>query len=120
MTNYTNSWRPPSIEERNVLRRLAATEFDGSNEVLQQIEECSVREIDANGSLAITVSPTRPLAAVRYRVPAEGEYQDIDGIAVHVLLHIVDGRVAELELYKEDNTAIQDRDGLEAMSVFAV
>ena len=119
MTINGKSWRKPSLVERDVLRRLVATDFVGSEEISQQIEVCSVREIDENGSLEIAVPPTQPRATVSSRVPAEGEYPDVDGIVIHVLLHIVEGRVNELEVFKEDNSVVHDRDGIAAMKVFA-
>jgi hypothetical protein len=35
-------------------------------------------------------------------VPVEAAAPDVDGVSVHVLLHVVDERLAELELYRED------------------
>ena len=119
MTIKGKSWRKPSLVERDVLRRLVAINFVGCEEISQQIEECLVREIDENGSFEIDVPPTRPRATVSSRVPAEGEYLDVDGICVHVLLHVVEGIVTMLEVYKEDNTEVHDRDGIAAMKVFA-
>lgn len=119
MTNTRGNWRNLLPLERAALQRLLTVNFVGSKEVWRQLEECVAREIDDNGSLEIAVPLTRPRALVSSRVPAEGEYQDLDGVTVHVLLHIVEGVVKELELYKEDGTTVQDRDGIAEMEAFS-
>lgn len=44
---------------------------------------------------------------MNYRVPAEAWSQDSDGINIDVLLHVVNGRVKELEIYKADLSQIR-------------
>lgn len=51
-------------------------------------------------------------AVVQERVVAEGYYSDEDtgshdGPQVHVLLHVMEGRLAELEIYKDDGSPIR-------------
>jgi hypothetical protein len=41
------------------------------------------------------------------RVPVEAEAKDEDGAVIHMLLHVVDGRPVELELFKEDGTTVR-------------
>jgi hypothetical protein len=40
---------------------------------------------------------------VKRRIPVEASYPDADGVIVHVLLHIIEGRLDELEVYREDS-----------------
>ena len=119
MTETYGSWRHLLPLERAALRRLVAVNFHGSAEVWRQLQECAVREIDENGSLEIAVPPKSPRALVSSRVPAEGEYQDSDCVTVHVLLHVVEGVVKELEFYKEDGTTVHERDRIAEMEVFS-
>lgn len=65
------------------------------------------RWIDVEGSLELVPAQGAPRAAVEDRVPVEAEIPDNDGINVRVLLHVVDGLLAELEIYKDDLTPIQ-------------
>ena len=55
--------------------------------------------------------PTRlfPLAGVVSRVPVEGEGIDSDGGTIAMLLHILDGVVVELEIYRADGEQIVER-----------
>jgi hypothetical protein len=43
---------------------------------------------------------------VRRRIPVEASYPDADGVVVHVLLHVIDGRLDELEVYREDSGSV--------------
>ena len=40
------------------------------------------------------------------RIPVEGEAPDRDGMMIHYLLHVVDGRMNELEVYKDDSLRV--------------
>jgi hypothetical protein len=46
-------------------------------------------------------------AGVRSRVPVEAHAADADGAPIHVLLHVVDERLSELELFREDLRIVQ-------------
>ena len=65
------------------------------------MDRAVARIIDENGSLAIRVMDC-DRANVRERVPVEADAIDSDGQPVHVLLHVVDGYLNELELYRND------------------
>ncbi len=66
------------------------------------------RAIDPGGSLELRAA-NGVTADVVHRVPVEAEYDDEDSVIVHVLLHVVEGRIAELEFYKDDGSAILRR-----------
>jgi hypothetical protein len=38
------------------------------------------------------------------RIPVEAEAKDEDGTVIHALLHVVNGRPTELEIYSESGT----------------
>jgi hypothetical protein len=52
------------------------------------------------------VTSTR--AKVSRRIPIEAEGKDIDGVKIHILLHVVDGFMDELEIFREDPEPIRE------------
>jgi hypothetical protein len=108
--------RPLTASERALLDKLVETSFPGSNEIKAQLQSIQVRKIDDEGSLEL-VSTSGPAAMVTERVPVEGELRDRDGVGVHVLLHVVEGRITELEVFKEDGSEVLDPLDHERMTV---
>ena len=98
---------------------LVARDFPGSKELALQIQDCQVRHLDEDGSLEFRVMMPVKASAVKYRVPAEGEAEDSDGVTIHFLIHVLDGVLDELEIYKEDNTPIIILPRIDAIRVFA-
>lgn len=102
---HEGDWREPTASERELLAVLLAVNFKGREAIQEQVRTARVRTVDAEGSIAFDVShPVR--ASVSHRVAIEAEADDRDGVAVHMLLHVVDGRVSELEFYKDDSSPI--------------
>ena len=99
-------FRKPSEIEIAVMRRLLSADFPGKTEVEKQLEDSRVRVMDQEGSLELRPSYSVP-APVAKRIPVEAEGIDKDKIRVHFLLHVVDGFVNELEIYKDDGSAIK-------------
>lgn len=99
--------RSLSKHERQILELLLAEPFDGVVELRQQAELARVEKLDAEGSLSFVVPASLPAAKVAKRIPVEAEAPDADGIMVHALLHVVDGRLSELEIYKDDSSGIR-------------
>lgn len=98
-------WRGLSAEERQILSRILSEYFPGRDAVAAQVSTALVREIDSNGSLEFKVqSPV--LAETKYRVPVEAEYSDVDGVRVHMSLHVVNKQIKELEIYREDSSEV--------------
>jgi hypothetical protein len=77
------------------------------------------KTIDEDGSLEFLVSSGMAADHVKYSVPIEGEYEDPDGITVHVLLHVVDGKTKELEFFREDNARVRTWPDPASLRVFA-
>jgi hypothetical protein len=98
-------YRELKNEEREILKRLLEPNFPGSAELRDQLNSVRAEVIDEDGGLALQ-SVGSPRGAVKWRVPTEGECKDSDGVGVHVLLHVLDGRMCELELYKEDGSRV--------------
>lgn len=100
-------FRDPSDQEVELIRKLLAADFPGKTEVMKQLQSCRVRRIDSEGSLEIRPSAAAGPAVITKRIPVEANAPDDDGVDVNVLLHVVDGFVTELEIYKNDGTPIR-------------
>lgn len=95
--------------ERAVLERLLSCEFTGVQALRMQLasvrieEEC--RDCSTIGffiNLEVSIR-----AKVRRRIPVEAEGIDADGERIYILLHVVDGFMNELEIYREDLSNIR-------------
>lgn len=93
--------RPLARKEAAVLRTLLSQPFDGRVELAEQVAGLRVGALDEQGSLRLRTSGGS-LSAGAYRVPVEASYTDADGVVAHVLLHVLNGRLHELEVYRED------------------
>lgn len=102
MSSPSTESRAPSPHERSMVMALLRDEFPGRQALLEQIPDLAVAPIDAEGSLRLEVTGQR--AEVKVRVSVEAMFEDVDGVTIHVLLHVVDGLMTELEVYKEDLT----------------
>ena len=101
----TAGWRALALRERKLLSQLLAPEFPGKQELIEQVGNCVVRELDADGGLEIRTNSSIRATQIKFRVRPEGEFEDTDGVTVHVLLHVLDDAAVELEVYKDDNSA---------------
>lgn len=104
--------------ERRLLDRLLGAKFVGSDELASQIQTAMVETIDECGSLRFYVS-NHDIVCVSCRVPVEGEFKDSDGIAIHVLLHVVDGVASELEIHRDDGSSIESMPDPNDLEVFS-
>ncbi len=100
-------WRDLRPEERELIERLlAAQPFSGRDDLLAQLPGSRAKTIDADGSISIQVtSPIR--ADIPVRVPVTGHTTDADGMWMEMLIHVVDGALDELELWRGDLAAVQ-------------
>jgi hypothetical protein len=106
VTDRDQGFRLLSDLEKQLLTVLLGTGFSGRDAVAEQVAVASVRKIDHNGSLEFAPSD-KPPAEVARRIPVEAELDDCDGVTIHVLLHVVDGLVKELEVYRDDSGRVQ-------------
>lgn len=94
-------FRDLTTGELQIVTRLLQEPFEGHDDLIRQLRNAQVKQVDANGSLVFRVGG--PSAAqISERVPVEAEAPDVDGVPIHVLLHVIDGLLAELELYRND------------------
>jgi hypothetical protein len=99
-------FRALSDLEKQLLAVLLSTDFSGRDALAEQVSVASVRELDHNGSLEFARSDGTPANVVR-RIPVEAEFDDRDGMTIHLLLHVVDGLLKELEVYRDDSGRVQ-------------
>jgi hypothetical protein len=100
--------RPVTERERALIDRLVSAEFPGCVEIREQLRSVTVRDLDPEGSLEL-LTTTGPDAPVDRRVPVEAEVVDRDGKRIHVMLHVIDGRAKEIEIYKDDGSAMLEQ-----------
>jgi hypothetical protein len=102
-------WRGLTDGERRLIELLLTKPFPGCENLRVRLSKARVSAIDQHGSLQFRVSG--PLANVQQQVPTEGYYVDWEGVdhrpAVNVLLHVVEGKLYELEVYKDDGWPIE-------------
>src|SRR6476469_707849 len=94
--------RPLDPREIEILSKLLSPDLPGGAELRQQVADALVTEIDGNGSLQFAIQPHHAPAAVNRRVVSEGIAPDEDGAGINVILHVLNGRLNELELYRDD------------------
>ena len=92
------------LSQSDVVELVAAAvnAFQGDDRLLQsQLPGLTVAAIPETDSFQLRPTQGVPLGSVR-GVFADADLADVDGVPVHVLLHIMDGRLAELEIYRDD------------------
>ena len=104
----TATFRKLTTDERSILDRLLEVDFAGRDQVRTQLAHVTARTLDDDGGLELRTEST-VVANVDRTVPAEAWYQDEDGVRVELLLHVVHGKVRELEIYKVDASPIRLR-----------
>lgn len=102
-----SAFRPLTDAEQQVLTVLLSADFPGKSALQEQATDALAQPIDSEGSLALAPEAGAPSADVVRRIPVEAELEDLDGTTIHVLLHVVDGFLNELEVYREDSGAVQ-------------
>lgn len=103
--------RAMNAQERALVEKLLKRDFQGRDALRAQVESALVTWTEEKGPpvMVFTVDDQAPRAEVELRVPleAEGVAEDEDGATIHLLLHVVDGFLRELELYREDGEPVK-------------
>jgi len=111
--------RQLSETEREIIEKMLGQEFPGSKQLKQQLANCMARETgdtDNYGNIYLETS-SKEKADVLDRVPVEAVVIDDDGVPMNILLHVVDGCLNELEIFKADGSPIHIRPSAENISV---
>lgn len=108
--------------ERRLLHSLTSLSFPGSIELRQQIPWVSVAEEYPPGDPSVIFVVNRdasPPAQVEGRIPVEAEGKDDDGMPILILLHVIDGYLWELELFRGDSGSVLRLPEPEQLEFFA-
>jgi hypothetical protein len=105
-----NGYTPINAEQRAILRKLLEKRIPGRDDLLRQLSGLEAINIDSQGSLRFRVMADS-VAPIKRGVVAEARYADSDtkdksSPHVNLLLHVVDGKLSILEVYKDDSTKI--------------
>lgn len=91
----------PTEWQQEILTKILSVPLAGIDELRQQMVEFKTKSLDEDGSFQIF--PTGPKwTRQSSRVPIEGEVMDQDGTMIQVLLHVLDGYISEVEIYRVD------------------
>lgn len=111
--------RPMNNFECNVLRHILSYEFHGQGELKHQAEGARVKvECETCPTVEFVVDSSHPKANVKYRIPIEAVGEDTDGVRIHFLVHVVDGYLYKLEIFREDSEPILKMPEIDLLSVF--
>jgi len=102
-----SSFRPLKTHERELLEKLLEPKFPGRDELRRQLYSVVAKQMFEDGTLALQCDRSDP-APVKWPVPTEGECPDADGVTIHVLLHVVDGVMVQLQIFKDGESEIQN------------
>jgi hypothetical protein len=95
--------------ERNLLKKILTFAFEGKEEIRQQLANAKVRTLEVGdnyGSIEFEINPAAKKVVTTQRVPIELEGYDKDSVPISILLHVANGIVDELEIFKADGTPI--------------
>lgn len=106
MIEIPQNYRQLTTAEREILDVLLKKDFPGKSELVEQAKDAEVKAVDENHSLSFLVHSAM-LAPIKRGIPTEARMKDTDGVFVNILLHVVDGRLNELEIYKDDGSPIE-------------
>lgn len=107
-------------DELAVLERLLSTRFGGRDELRRQLgalrvsatcKTCPTVELTTVGDLE--------RAKTHRRIPVEGRARDVDGVPIQILLHVVDGVIASIEVFREDGERISEMPSPNSLDVFS-
>ena len=102
---YLDEDRPLSDPELEVVEMLVREEFPGAGALREQLHGLRVAARCDTCSSVVFKTTGVPRADVRERVPVEAhEAGPWYAGRVHVLLHVVDGALDELEVFREDGS----------------
>jgi hypothetical protein len=107
-------------DERALVDQLLAEPFTGRDEIASQLAQAQVIAEGDHDTRTLRFAPPVTGAAMiptTLRVPVEGAASDEDSVPIAVLLHVVNGVVAELEIYRVDGQAIKHRDHIALRTV---
>jgi hypothetical protein len=99
------NFRQLTAAEMGLLEKLLAHEFPGGDDLRRQLLSATARQTSEDGTLELRYEGDG-LAEIELGCPTEGTCDDIDGGVITVMLHVKNGRMRLLEIFKEDGSKI--------------
>jgi hypothetical protein len=110
-------FRSLNANEMRVIEKLLDHEFPGRDILRLQLSSVTGKQIDENGSLKLCYEGDELVEMLR-GCPTEGTCADADGGVIAVLLHVKNGRLHLLEIFREDGLEIQRAPTAEELSAY--
>ena len=108
--------------EHDILAALLAVPFPGWGELREQLNSIKVVEEYGGDDPSVVFRVDRHAALpapVQRRIPVEAEGLDADGATIQVLLHVLDGFVWELELYRPDGNPVKRAPDARSLTLYS-
>ena len=110
--------RPLRSGDVRVLELLLSEEFPGHTDLLAQIPSLQLVAICSDcPSAEFTLAAPARLADTHERVPVEARGLDEDGVPIHLLVHVKDGAVSGIEVFREDGAVVREMPPLASLVV---
>lgn len=111
--------RPLKEFEYDVLESMLSHNFQGQTELFKQLDGVKVSsECKTCPTVEFVVPSSYPKAEVKHRIPVEAVAEDSDGVKIHFLVHVVNGYLFELEVFREDSERILKIPDIDSLLVF--
>ena len=109
----------PTSEERALIERLLSVAFPARDELRTQVATAQVAWIASSGAPALRIHVTDGVPAPPDfpLVPVEGIAMDVDGVPIHFLLHVGEGLLREIEIFREDGERLLRFPSIEEIEV---
>lgn len=111
------SFRPLNANEMELLTKLLDHDFPGRDALRLQLSSVTGRQTDEHGCLELRTDEAIE-ADTEVGSPTEGRCEDIDGGLIVVMLHVKNGKLHLLEIFKEDGSEIQRPPNAEALVAY--
>ncbi|MEJ7698978.1 MAG: hypothetical protein WKF71_04940 [Pyrinomonadaceae bacterium] len=103
------------------MSHLLSISFPGWKELQKQIDESLVSyECENCPTVELIVNHSVASAEVKRRVPVEGEIFDEDGVKIHFLVHVVEGYLSEIEIFRDDSGKIRQLPEISSIKVMSL
>ncbi len=99
------TWCSPTDYEARLTLKLLGTLPNGT-EYAAQLKGARVSQWASDRSIQFEVAEAVSVENRTGKLPAEGEFNDADGVAIHVLLHVKNGKLSVLEIFKGNGSDV--------------
>jgi hypothetical protein len=99
-----NEFQEPTPWQAELMARMASVDIPSIEAIRSQLQSAKTRVVDNDGSFQTDCHGPPWVSAPR--VPIEARYEDLDGIPIDILMHVIDGAVHEFEIYKVDGGTV--------------